>query len=310
MNNSNLVTVHAPAAMKSETRAYWLLTLTALCWGGNAVFARLAVGEISPMLLVMFRWLGVVILIGIFANRYIRAEWHVLRRHLLYIAAMGALGFTAFNAIFYVAAHSTTAINIGIIQGAIPVFVLIGAFLVHRIKVTLLQFSGVILTLLGVALIASGGSLERLTSMAINRGDGLIVIASALYAGYAVGLLKRPVVSSMALFTAIAASAFIASVPLVAVEVLLGQSQWPTPTGWGIVLLITLFPSFLAQIFFIKGVDLIGPGRAGVFINLVPVFASVLAVILIGESFELFQAIALFAVLGGIWVSERGKATG
>ena len=296
--------------MKSDTRAYLLLTMTALCWGGNAVFGRLAVGEISPMLLVTLRWLGVVILIGVFANRYIRADWYILRRHLPYVAAMGALGFTAFNALFYVAAHSTTAINIGIIQGAIPVFVLLGAFLVHRTKVTPLQFSGVILTMLGVAFVASGGSIERLTSMAISRGDGLMVIACSLYAGYAVGLLKRPVVSSMALFTAIAACAFLASVPLVAVEALLGQLQWPTPTGWAIVTLITLFPSFLAQIFFIKGVDLIGPGRAGVFVNLVPVFASMLAVMLIGESFEGFHAIALCAVLGGIWVSERGKSSG
>ena len=299
--------MHAPASMKSDNRAYLLLTMTALCWGGNAVFGRLAVGEISPMLLVTLRWLGVVILIGIFANRYIRAEWYILRRHLPYVGAMGALGFTAFNALFYVAAHTTTAINIGIIQGAIPVFVLIGAFLVHRTKVTLLQFSGVILTMLGVAIVASAGSIERLASMAISRGDGLMVIACSLYAGYAVGLLKRPVVSSMALFTAIAACAFLASVPLVAVEALLGQLQWPTPTGWAIVTLITLFPSFLAQIFFIKGVDLIGPGRAGVFVNLVPVFASMLAVMFIGESFEGFHAIALCAVLGGIWVSERGK---
>ena len=209
--------------MNSDTRAYLLLTMTALCWGGNAVFGRLAVGEVSPMLLVTLRWLGVVVLIGIFANRYIKAEWYILRIHLPYVAAMGALGFTAFNALFYVAAHSTTAINIGIIQGAVPVFVLTGAFLMHRTKVTPLQLSGVMLTMLGVAIVASAGSMERLAGMAISLGDGLMVIACSLYAGYAVGLLKRPVVSSMALFTAIAGCAFIASVPLVAVEVLLGQ---------------------------------------------------------------------------------------
>jgi len=293
--------------MNSNARAYLLLTMTALCWGGNAVLGRLAVGEISPMLLVSARWLGVLILIGFFANRYIRTDWRILRRHLPYVGAMGALGLTAFNALFYVAAYTTTAINIGIIQGAIPVFVLIGAFLAYRTKITLMQLSGVLLTMLGVAFVASKGTLERLATLSISQGDGLMVIACALYAGYVVGLFKRPAVSSMALFTAVAGSAFLASIPLVAVEATLGRLQWPSYTGWVIVALVTLFPSFLAQIFFIRGVELIGPGRAGIFVNLVPVFASILAVALIGESFERFHAIALGAVLGGIWLSERGK---
>ncbi len=71
---------------------------------------------------------------------------------------------------------------------------------------------------------------------------------------------------------------------------------------------MTLLPSFLAQLFFIQGVALIGPGRAGIFINLVPVFASILAVAFLKEPFEAFHGLALALVLGGILLSERGKA--
>ena len=291
----------------ANPRAYLLLTMTALCWGGNAVFGRLAVGEISPMLLVTLRWLGVLLLIALFANRYIREDWPVLKQNLLFIGTMGGLGFTVFNALFYVAAHYTKAINIGIIQGSIPVFVIIGAYFAYRTPVAPLQIAGVVLTMLGVGFVALEGSFERMASMIIGRGDALMVLACLLYAGYAVGLVKRPQVSPMAFFTAIAGAAFLASIPLVVAELVTGQSQWPTLTGWIVVVLVTLFPSFLAQIFFIRGVELIGPGRAGVFVNLVPVFASLLAVLLLGESFERYHAIALCAVLGGIWLSERGK---
>ncbi len=121
------------------------------------------------------------------------------------------------------------------------------------------------------------------------------------------GLRRRPAVSSLGLFTLLAAAAFLASIPLTAAEVALGKVQWPTATGWIIAGLVTLFPSFLAQIFFIKGVALIGPGRAGVFINLVPVFASILAVLVLSEPFEGFHALALALVLSGIWLSERVK---
>jgi drug/metabolite transporter (DMT)-like permease len=295
----------APA--QANPLAYGLLTLTALCWGANAIFGRLAVGEVSPMILTMLRWLLALALLAPLVQAQIRRDWPALRHHLPFLASMGTLGFTGFNALYYVAAHYTTAVNIGIIQGAIPVFVVVGAFAVYRTAVTPLQVAGVVVTMLGVVLVGSGGDLARLAALAINRGDLLMVAACVLYAGYTVALQRRPPVAAQSLFMALAAAALLASLPLVALEAAAGQLQWPTATGWIIVVLAVVFPSFLAQIFFIRGVELIGPGRAGVFINLVPVFASILAVAILGEAFAAFQAIALGLVLGGIWLSERGK---
>lgn len=292
-----------------NARAYALLSITALCWAGNAVLGRLAVGEISPMVLVVLRWLGVFALLLVFARRHVRRDWQAIRSRLPFLMAMGALGFAAFNALFYVAAHSTTAVNLGILQGSMPAFVLIGAYAAYRTPVTRLQIGGVMLTMLGVALVAAGGDLARLATLAFNHGDVLMVIACVLYAGYAVALQRRPPVSALGLLTVMAGAAVVTTGPLVVAEAMLGQLQWPTATGWVIVALVTLFPSFLAQVFFIQGVELIGPGRAGVFVNLVPVFASILAVVFLRESFDLFHALALALVLGGIWASERGKAT-
>ena len=288
-------------------KAYVFLTVTALCWGCNTVFGRLAVGEVSPMALVMFRWLTVVILLMVFARRPVIEDWPALRHRLPFVLAMGALGFTAFNGLFYGAAHSTTAGNMGIIQGSIPVFVLIGAFALYRTPVTALQFGGVVLTMIGVIIVASGGDIGRLAALAVNFGDMLMVAACFLYAGYTVALRQRPAVSAMAMFTVMAGAAFVTSLPLAAAEAYLGQFMWPTPKGWLVVAMVALLPSFLAQTFFMRGVELIGPGRAGVFVNLVPVFASILAVVFLAEPFELYHAAALALVLGGIWISERGK---
>ena len=74
-----------------------------------------------------------------------------------------------------------------------------------------------------------------------------------------------------------------------------------------VVALVSILPSLIAQVFFIHGVSLIGPGRAGVFVNLVPVFASIMAVAFLQETFEIFHAVALGLVLGGIGLSELGK---
>lgn len=288
--------------------AYLLLIATTLAWGGNAVAGRIAVGEISPMALTTFRWVGVAVLILLFARRRVIAEWPVLRNHLPFLLVLGALGFTAFNALFYIAAHSTVAINIGIIQGAIPVFVLLGAYLAYRTPVSAVQVLGVAATLVGVALVATRGELARVGDLAFNHGDMLMVAACALYAVYTVALRRRPAVSGLAMFSVMAAAALITSLPLLAIEAWTGGFLWPTATGWAVLAFVVLLPSFLSQIFFLRAVELVGPGRAGVFVNLVPIFAAGLGVAVLGERFEGFHAAALACVLGGIWLAERKRS--
>lgn len=293
---------------RSHLTAYLLLVATTWCWGLNAIFSKLAVDQITPMQLVTFRWLGVVILLTLFARNKLIRDWPVLRRHLPFLCLMGSCGFTAFNALFYVAGHHTSAINIGILQGAIPIFVLLGSWLVMRQRITALQSLGVVLTLIGVVIVASGGNPGELIGLSVNRGDLFMVIACFFYAAYSIGLSRRPGVSALSLFAVMAAVAWLVSIPLVTVETWLLGWQWPSPQGWTIAALVTLLPSLVAQIFFIQGVGLIGPGRAGVFVNLVPVFASVMAILFLGEHFELHHALSLLLVLGGIGLSEIGRA--
>ena len=112
---------------------------------------------------------------------------------------------------------------------------------------------------------------------------------------------------SSSLLTALAIAAFISSLPLLIWESALGETQWPTSEGWLLLLFIALFPSLLAQICFLRAVDLIGPGRASIFTNLVPIFGPIIAVGLLGETFHPFHAVALVLVLLGIALAEWRK---
>ena len=287
--------------------AYLLLTLTMLQWAGNAVAGRLAVGEISPMVLTTLRWTGAVLLMSLMARKQLRADWPVLRSRLGYLILLGSMGFTVFNALFYVSAYSTTAVNIGILQGSIPVFVLLGAYLCYRTRVSLLQAVGVATTIVGVMLVAVNGELDRLLGLRFNPGDLLMVVACMFYAGYTVALRRRPQVAGLAMFAVMAAAALVAALPLLAIEIGLGHAVWPTPAGWAVLAYVTLFPSFLAQLCFLRSVQLIGPGRAGIFVNLVPIFAAGFGVLLLGEPFRWFHGLALALVLGGLWLAERRR---
>jgi len=301
------VTTAKVSFTESPGFAYLLVVFTTLCWGANAVFGQMVVGEVSPMAIVALRWFGVALLLLVFFNKPVRRDWPNLKPHLWFFSLMGVIGYSAFNGLFYVAAHTTSGVNVGILQGAIPVFVLIGAFLAYRTPVTPLQMAGVVLAFGGVVVVAASGDIANLLVLSFNTGDILMIIACMLYSAYTVGLRKRPQVSAMGMFTVMAGAAFLASLPMVAVEYAMGQFLAPSLKGWIIAGLVTLFPSFLAQLAFIHAVKLIGPGRAGVMVNLAPVFAAAMAVIILGEPFELFHGLALALVLGGILLSERGK---
>jgi drug/metabolite transporter (DMT)-like permease len=285
-------------------QAYLLLILTTLFWGGNAIAGRLAVGEISPMALTCLRWVIVVIVMLPITGRKLLVEWPAIERRWRFTILMGTFGFTAFNALFYAAAHHTSAVNLTIFQGAIPVLVLLGTVLFFKARILPLQIIGMIVTMAGVVLVSVKGDLEILRTLALNIGDVWMLIACLFYAGYTLGLRRRPAVSGLVFFSALAVVAFVTSLPPLAFEVMSGSVQWPTAKGWVVLLYVALLPSLVAQIFYIRGVELIGPARAGLFVNLVPVFGALLAVLLLGEPFAFYHAAGLVLVLGGIWLAE------
>jgi drug/metabolite transporter (DMT)-like permease len=296
-------------ARMSLWAAFWssptlLLSLTALMFAGHSVVGRLAVGEISPMTLTCARWGLALAPLSLAARGHTGRDLAILRPRWRFVIAMGALGFTAFNALFYTAAHHTSALNISIIQGVIPAFVLIGARLIFGVRIGVWQAVGACITMVGVAAIASQGDIARLLALAFNGGDLIMVFASVLYAGYTVGLRARPQMSGLGFFTAMAAVAFVTSIPLLSLEIANGAFIRPTLKGLALLLYVAIFPSLLAQIFYMRGVELIGPGRAGVFVNLVPVFGALLAVILLGETFAAYHVVALVLVAIGIGIAE------
>jgi drug/metabolite transporter (DMT)-like permease len=288
-------------------RPYLLLTLTALFWAGNAVSGRALVGEVSPMLATILRWSFVLLLLPAMARHQVMVERHALARHWRLILVLGTVGFTGFNAPLYLGASTTTAVNIGMIQGTMPALVLAGSFFAYRTPFTLLQVAGLVVALLGVVVTVSHGDLELLRSLQIRPGDLWVLLACFMYGAYTVALRRRPRLSAIAFFAGLSVAAFISTLPLVWLEMLAGASRWPGPKGWMILAFLAIGPSLVSQLFYMRGVELIGPGRAGLFVNLVPVFAAGLAVLLLGETFAPYHAVALVLVLAGIALAEIGK---
>lgn len=293
--------------MSRHSKAYALLLLTTLLWGGNAVAGKLAVGQVSPMLLVFFRWVLAVSILLPFTVPKLRQDWPVVRRNLPLLAALGACGFALFNIIFYVALNYTTAINVSIEQAGMPILIIVANFLFFGTRAGWLQLIGVVLTVGGVVLTASHGSPEQLLKLGVNFGDAIMLVAVVLYSGYSVALRLKPALHWQSLMLVMAISALITSVPFALWEVASGKAQFPTLAGWAITLYTALCASVISQVAYIRGNELIGANRAGLFINLVPIFGTLLSILLLGEDFHFYHALALALVFGGIWLAEHGS---
>lgn len=288
-------------------KAYLFLLTTALIWGGNAVAGKMAVGHASPFLMTLMRWFVAFALIVAISVPQIRKDWPIMRRNWLYLLLMGATGFTGFNALLYSALHYTSAINAVIEQAGMPFVIFVANFFIFRMRATGGQVLGFMLTLTGIALTAANGDLQMLLSLKLNFGDLLMLFAVLVYAAYTVGLRFKPELHWKSMMAATAGGAMIAAIPLGVYEWWNGAAQVPDAKGWAVVAFIAIFPSLFAQTLFVRGVEIIGSNRAGLFINLVPIFGMLLSIGLIGEPLHLYHIVSLVLVLGGIVIAERNR---
>jgi drug/metabolite transporter (DMT)-like permease len=276
-------------------------------WGANGVVSRAAVGAVAPMTMVALRWLFVCAVLLPFAWGPFVKHLPELRRHWRFLAAMALSGYTGFNVLFYLAGYWTSAVNIVLLQGAIPPMVLAGAAVFKGERVAARQVAGILVSFIGIGLIATRGSLTHLGELTFNLGDLMMLAACALYAGYTIALRGRPHLPPLVFFAGMAVAAFAASLPFLATEIALGRAYWPSGKGWALVVFVALAPSLISQLFFMRAVELIGPGRAGIFSNLTPLFGAFFAITLLGEPFHLYHAAAMALGLTGIALAESAK---
>ncbi|MGB3027916.1 DMT family transporter [Paradevosia shaoguanensis] len=290
-------------------RPYFLLTLTPLFWAGNAVAGKMAVDQVDPYTLIVVRWLAALLLVLPFAWRHLKTDWPEIRKGWLMLTLYGAIGYTGFNVLLYGAAHYTSAVNTSIEQALIPVLVILGNFVIFRVRSTALQLLGVFLTIGGVVLTAVHGDFSRIITLSVNQGDALMILASLSYAAYSLLLRYRPPIHWLSFlvttFTAALLAGYVAQVMLGGgfTAIVSGVAK-TTPLGWAIIAYVAFLPSVVAQLFYARGVELIGANRASLFINLIPVYGTLLSIVILSEPIEPYHMVTAVLVVVGIALAE------
>jgi drug/metabolite transporter (DMT)-like permease len=281
-----------------------LLLYTASIWGCNAIAAKIAAGNISPMSLVMLRWLMVCAVLAIFLREPIHRHMPLLKANSVRFLWLGFAGFTGFSALFYLAAYKTSAVNITLLQTSMPPFIMLGAWLYFKEQINSIRVIGMVMALLSMVFIASHGHLETLLRLSFNLGDLAMILACMLYALYTLSIRTRPALPALVFFFGMAIGGLLTSLPLFIVELAAGYTYWPNSTGWWVLLFVTIGPTLTAQLAYMRGVELIGPSRASLFPCLVPALGAMFAVIILGEPFLPHHVIALVLGLSGVYLAE------
>ncbi len=284
---------------------YVLLTLTSLFWAGNTVLARAVRDDVPPIGLAFWRWVGAFLIVLGMAWPHLKRDWPVAIKHWRFLLLLSLLSIASYNTLTYVALHWTTAINGSLLQSLMPVAIVVMSYVMFRETVTPLQGLGVAISLAGAVAIVARGDLDFLTRLSVNRGDVLFIVAVVLYAAYAVLLRKRPPLHPMSFLAVIFAAGAVMLVPVYAWEIGSGSVMRLDRVTLLAVAYVAVFPSILSYLFFNRGVELVGANRGGLFVHLIPVFGSLMAILFLGERFELFHAVGMALILGGIALANR-----
>lgn len=291
-----------------QTTPWWALALpllAVLIWSLNIVVTRYVSDFISPLSISFYRWLIAFVLLTPFM---LHRTWQArvqIRQHLGQLAVLGAFGMVLYQGIAYTASHYTSATNMGIINAFIPVFTIFVSILLLRDLPNRFALIGSALSFFGLLYVIGQGNFTGLLSAGHHFGDALMVLAVFFYAFYGVFLKKwrldLPLLVSIYLQIAFA---LLFHLPFIAY---MGLDQLNHQNIWSVVY-AGIFPSLFAPMLWMLAVQYLGPNRTSIFMNLMPVFTAVIALVALHEQWTMYHTLGGVMILFGIVLAQKKTA--
>jgi drug/metabolite transporter (DMT)-like permease len=283
-----------------------LLALTSLFWAGNMVIGRAVADAMSPIALAYWRWIIVIGVLAPFCWREVVARRAVLLRSWRILLLLSVMSTGLYSALTYWSLHYTTATNTTLLNSTIPIWVTVASWILLKHLPPARALLGFLISLAGVLFIVAHGHPGTLFTLAPNVGDLIILLALFLWGFYAVLLRYRPAeLSPLGYVFVTAVIGTVIATPVF----LLDHALSATPDlSWQALAAIgyfALFSSLAATLCYNNAVDRVGPVHASLFIHLVPLFGSLLAIAFLGERPGWQHLIGMALVLSGIVQARR-----
>jgi len=295
-----------------NNNAYIFLILATLFWSGNFIVGKAAsFFEIPPFSLNFYRWSFAWLILAPFTlKEIIQKKDHILKNIKL-ILVLGITSITIFNSIVYYSLNYTQVISGVLMISTIPVMIIFFSWVFKIEKTNTYQILGVIFSLLGVAIIVTKADLDILINLNFNKGDLWMVVAMFSWAIYSALLRKKKFdLSQASLLQIIISAGLIVLLPAYLIEKALGFELNVNLPFILTLSYVVLFPGLASFICWIKGIAIIGPNRSGIFLHLMPIFSTVLAILIFKEQFMNYHLFGAIFIIGGIFLSSRKLKNG
>lgn len=293
----------------SRATAFLLLALANLLWSGNWVAGRALRGAYDPFTLNFGRWAVATLALAPFAVPALRGLWPAVRRNFGLLFFLAFVGVALFQGLVYLGLRTTTAVNGLLINSSMPLFMILCSLAIEREHATRRQVAGMLVSMLGILLIVSHGQPANLLALEVRPGDGWILLAMPVWGVYSVMLRRRPAeIGGMAFLFILCLLGLVILAPAVAVEALRSPPHVPTPPQAAAIVYMGVAASVIAFICWNKGVSVVGANAAGFTIHLLPAFGTVLAIVLLGESFGVYHAVGIVTILAGVVLATRQRS--
>jgi len=297
----------SPAAV-TRTRAFLLLALANLFWGGNWVIGRALRDAIEPVTLNFWRWLIAALILAPFALPGMAAHRGAIRRSAGLLVLLALTGVGLFQTLVYVGLRTTTTVNAVLLNASAPLFMLLCSWAIERERATRRQIAGILISLAGILVILSRGEPDSLLRLEFHAGDAWILLAMPMWGIYSVLLKRRPPeLGGIVFLFVISVVGVVLVAPVFALEALHSPPRWPTTGEATAVLYVGAFASVGAFICWNRGVAIVGANAAGFTLHLLPAFGTVLAMVFLGEAFHAFHAAGVTTILAGVIVATRAS---
>ena len=287
--------------------AYILLVLTTLFWSGNFIVGKAAsTFEIPPFSLNFYRWLFAGLILLPFTFKEILKNKDYIFNNIGFFIVLGITSITIFNSTVYYSLYYMQVISGVLMISTIPVWIMFISSILGIEKTNKFHILGVVLSLLGVLFIITKSDLNVIKNLAFNRGD--LIMASGMFAWalYSALLKKKTYeISQITLLEVVIISGLVFLVPIYILEMNFGNQ---IILGMPFVLTLSyvvIFPGLASFFFWIKGIGIIGANRAGVFLHLMPVFGSIMAIVFFGEKFMIYHLLGAIFIVAGITLSNK-----
>ena len=289
--------------------AVFLLTSASFFWSGNFFAGKIAyLSDLTPFKLGFFRWLLAMLILLPFTYSEIIRNYNYYKKNILLMTFLGFLAVTVFNSLTYISLQTTFIINSTLMASIAPVLMIGFSWLIFKTKTTILQFTGIFLSLLGAFSIILKGNINNLFNLYFTSGDVWMFTAVVSWCLYSV-LLKKidNSISQLASLQVMVILGLLFIFPLYIIENY-NTSFLPTQKiDFVIIIYVAIFASIIAFFSWNKGVSIIGPNRSSLFLHLIPVFSSIWAVSFLNEKFSFFHLIGIIFILSGIILSNIKK---